>query len=109
MNTNPTPASPSRVAQEQIAQRAYDLWLSRGCPQGCDVQIWLEAERELSPLSKIAVNPPPASVRDAQKGRVAISEKAMPESSTIDSEDLQDRLKRFGESPQRSPTSLDLS
>jgi hypothetical protein len=31
----------------EIAERAYHLWLERGCPEGSDEQNWLEAEREL--------------------------------------------------------------
>jgi hypothetical protein len=30
-----------------IARRAYDLYLSRGCQHGYDVDDWLTAEREL--------------------------------------------------------------
>jgi len=32
---------------ERIAERAYFLWLERGCPQGMDEQNWVDAEREL--------------------------------------------------------------
>lgn len=32
---------------EQIAERAYALWIERGCPEGSDEADWLEAEREL--------------------------------------------------------------
>jgi hypothetical protein len=32
---------------EQVALRAYFLWLERGCPQGLDEQNWVDAEREL--------------------------------------------------------------
>ena len=31
-----------------IARRAYDLYLARGCVQGHDVEDWLQAERELN-------------------------------------------------------------
>lgn len=34
--------------REQIAQRAYELWLARGCAHGNDIGDWLEAERQLS-------------------------------------------------------------
>ncbi len=34
--------------REQIAQRAYELWLARGCAHGNDLGDWLEAERQLS-------------------------------------------------------------
>lgn len=33
---------------EMIARRAHDIWASRGCPEGCDVEHWLEAEREIA-------------------------------------------------------------
>lgn len=32
---------------EQIAALAEELWRERGCPEGSDVDIWLEAERQL--------------------------------------------------------------
>jgi hypothetical protein len=32
---------------EDVARRAYDLFLSRGGQHGCDVDDWLEAERQL--------------------------------------------------------------
>jgi hypothetical protein len=40
--------------QEEIAQRAREIWLARGQPDGCDMEIWLQAEREL-------LLPPPAA------------------------------------------------
>lgn len=33
--------------REQIEQRAYELYLGRGCAEGLDVQDWLQAESEL--------------------------------------------------------------
>jgi hypothetical protein len=35
------------ISTEQIAVRAYEIWLSKGQPGGCDVEDWLEAERQL--------------------------------------------------------------
>jgi hypothetical protein len=32
---------------DEIARQAYELWQNRGCPDGCDAEIWLEAERQL--------------------------------------------------------------
>ena len=37
---------------EQIEQRAYELYLERGCEDGHDVADWLAAERELTELSE---------------------------------------------------------
>lgn len=36
------------ATHEQIAALAHELWQERGCPAGSDVDIWLEAERELN-------------------------------------------------------------
>lgn len=35
------------ITQEQIANRAYELWLKRGCEHGFDVEDWIKAEEEL--------------------------------------------------------------
>lgn len=42
-------AVPSRYvpSHQEVAARAEALWLKRGCPQGADDAIWLEAERQL--------------------------------------------------------------
>jgi len=41
MNSN----SPSH---ESVSERAQQIWRDRGCPTGCDTEIWLEAERQLA-------------------------------------------------------------
>ena len=33
--------------EEQIENRAYELWLTGGCRHGNDLGDWLEAEREV--------------------------------------------------------------
>lgn len=35
------------VDHDAIAHRAYELYLARGCDDGCDVEDWLEAEAQL--------------------------------------------------------------
>jgi hypothetical protein len=35
------------VTSETIAERAYFLWLEKGCPEGTADQDWVEAERQL--------------------------------------------------------------
>ena len=32
--------------EDRIAERAYEIWLERGCPKHQDKAIWLAAERE---------------------------------------------------------------
>lgn len=39
-----TKATPSH---DDIARRAYELWLQRGAPHGTHLEDWLSAEREL--------------------------------------------------------------
>ncbi len=36
------------VSPTDVARRAYDLFLARGCKHGHDLDDWLEAERELN-------------------------------------------------------------
>lgn len=36
------------IDQAKIADRAYQRWVERGCPQGSAEEDWLEAERELT-------------------------------------------------------------
>lgn len=47
---------------EQIAALAHELWLERGCPEGSDIDIWLEAERQLRgmPPGQLERDPIPA-------------------------------------------------
>jgi hypothetical protein len=49
-------AQPATVTDDEIARRAYDLFLSRRGEHGHDVEDWLQAERELkgATLSEVA-------------------------------------------------------
>jgi len=42
--------SPSSVRHnpDVISRRAYEIWNREGCPDGCDLRHWLQAEQELS-------------------------------------------------------------
>lgn len=40
-------ASNQIITTESIASRAYTLWEQAGCPQGCDLDHWLQAESQL--------------------------------------------------------------
>ena len=33
--------------RERIAKRAFELYLERGCREGCAVEDWVDAEREI--------------------------------------------------------------
>jgi len=41
------PATQSSISQDQIAQRAYELWQTRGSPEGDGGSDWQEAENQL--------------------------------------------------------------
>ena len=36
---------------DQIAARAYEIWVNEGCPQGRDIANWTQAEKELQAAS----------------------------------------------------------
>ena len=40
-------SAPNAELEEQVRQRAYQLYEQRGCEHGHDVEDWLMAEREL--------------------------------------------------------------
>jgi hypothetical protein len=44
------------LAYEEIARRAYALFLSRGAEHGRDFDDWLEAERQLRSASTVSRN-----------------------------------------------------
>lgn len=47
-NPNAVVAREARPTEEQIARRAYELFLQRGGTHGNHVDDWIQAERELS-------------------------------------------------------------
>ena len=51
---SPKSPRPATVINGDIARRAYDIYLSRDCEHGHDVEDWLQAERELQALSTAA-------------------------------------------------------
>jgi hypothetical protein len=71
-NQTPMKTEPSR---DVIAQRAREIWKAAGCPEGQDMEHWLQAEAELrtagqNKASRIVVspdaNPCPRAVRSAE-------------------------------------------
>ena len=42
-----TPTECSRFDAKAVADRAYQIWRSEGCPEGRSMAHWLQAEREL--------------------------------------------------------------
>ena len=58
------------ITNDDIARRAYDLYLARGCEHGHDVDDWINAEREL----RGTTTPPPC---DHAAERFAMPHQAM--------------------------------
>jgi hypothetical protein len=46
-STAPGPNGSAPVTDADVARRAYDLYLARGCESGHDLEDWLQAERDL--------------------------------------------------------------
>ncbi len=53
-----TPASNMKldrsIRTEEVATRAYHIWMERGCPEGTSTEDWLTAEKELLSMSATA-------------------------------------------------------
>ncbi len=51
----PAPVAPAKakapaaapVTKDQVARRAYEIWVAKGRPAGLDLENWQQAEREL--------------------------------------------------------------
>jgi hypothetical protein len=53
------------LSKEDIAHRAYQLYITRGCEQGKDVEDWVRAEKELTGEAVVG----PAKTMAASTGR----------------------------------------
>lgn len=53
--TSVASSRPAHVTDRDIACRAYDLYLARGCEHGHDADDWLQAERDLRGAMGVAV------------------------------------------------------
>lgn len=62
MNARNSPRPTVPPTQEQIAALAHEIWVERGQPAGSDIDIWLEAERQLNgqPPLRTHADPIPA-------------------------------------------------
>lgn len=57
-----SPQTAARPSHDEIAQRAYEIFLQRGCPEGRDMDHWLEAETQLMASRQQASAPPAAKI-----------------------------------------------
>jgi DUF2934 family protein len=67
-STKKQTTAPAQVTHREVARRAYDLFLARGCEHGHDLDDWLQAERELR-------GTPSATMRRARKSSHQVSRK----------------------------------
>ncbi len=81
-----------RPSHDEIVAPARILWQKKGCPEGCDDEIWLEAERGL------------VSASSAQRTRLARQDS---NDDTENARKIETMLEGIGEpSGNRSATSL---
>jgi hypothetical protein len=85
-------STPRAPRHEAIAQLAYEFWQKKGRPTGCDLDIWLDAERAFAASAN----------RTTRRSRI---------SPAVEAEQIHEQtdalLANFGTWPRhRSPTSL---
>jgi len=62
------------ITEQDIAARAHQIYLERGCRPGHEVDDWLQAEYELRqlPVRKLAELPPPKPARGGSKRKTLL-------------------------------------
>lgn len=91
---------PRPVTREQIAALAHAIWQDRGCPEGSDLGIWLEAERQLQGKAADETTADPIPANPAEPGDPDLDPALRPK--------VKRELDRFGPraDDRASPTSL---
>lgn len=96
---NPSPNStPTRA---EIEDRARTLWLAHGSPAGRDLDIWLEAERQL--VAERTMADAPGSRRAPRRGERSLA------ADEIDETELVERMDSVVDTNRRSATSINLT
>jgi hypothetical protein len=64
-NTEQLPEQPANdeEVRARVSRRAYEIYLSRGCEPGCEVEDWLQAENEI--LASSAAEEPPRTATES--------------------------------------------
>lgn len=80
----PPPSSFDRptITHDQIARRAYELWLAEGCPGGRDIDNWIEAERQLRTGSQREATDEEGLAVEVEKQLDELTERPAPRSVT---------------------------
>jgi hypothetical protein len=53
--------------EDQIKQRAYELWEADGCPEGQDQAYWFKAMAEIASAAVATIKPPRKRTARASK------------------------------------------
>ncbi len=96
MKTSNPPFVSAQAYHDAITQRAREIWRARGRPVGQDVEIWLEAERDLVSQEKIPSAPPAEPQRRS-------------DAAEIDTEEVMEQLDALSAPPTRSATTVDIT
>jgi hypothetical protein len=70
------PMKPSTPTHDEISARAYQIFVERGCPEGRDLEHWLEAEKQLSAASQPSTPQPQAATPSAKSNKSAARQTA---------------------------------
>jgi hypothetical protein len=60
------PKMDNRASHEEIARRAYEIFIERGRPEGRDQEHWFAAESQLAPTLR-----PPPQAKPASTGKTS--------------------------------------
>ena len=57
MKNNTQVLHPTPPSHEAVSHHAREIWLTRGCPEGRDDEIWFEAELQLAEAAPAKASP----------------------------------------------------
>ncbi len=57
--------------RKAVERRAHELWAAAGCPEGRELEHWLQAEQEIGGLSVAGEEDPYVALDDLPQGSVA--------------------------------------
>jgi hypothetical protein len=85
-STKKRTTAPEQVTHGEVARRAYNLFLARGCEHGHDLDDWLQAERELRGTLRATPQRARNSSRQVSRKRLRRRPQSRPSSADTPSE-----------------------
>ena len=70
------------ISYAEIAKRAFEIWEQAGRPDGCDMEHWLKAERELHGRSMAEQKGSNVTSSDPSMGKAAKKKNAITKKDT---------------------------